>query len=171
MCCGVSTCVCLKHLLWKNGCFCLVFSHLKIDKDGSSSNIYANPDNSLLCCVTAIFEYLLCYPRLFKDEHSILFPGPSQEERFSDSLARVLEKHKDELFDLGYVPADLGVHSIRKGAGTYSLSGTTSCPSSVAVNNRGGWTLGGAREVYILYKRAGHQYVSHTLSGMNVLSP
>ena len=172
---GVNTCVCLKHLMWKNDCFGLSFSHVKNDQDGSRNrhprHIYANPDNYLLCCVTAIFEYLLCYPGLFKDEHSMLFPGPSQEERFSDNLARVLEKHKDELLTYGYVPSDLGVHSIRKGASTYASSGTTAAPSSIAVNNRGGWTLGGARDVYMLYERAGDQYVGRILSGMDVLSP
>jgi hypothetical protein len=175
MCRGVNTCVCLKHLLWKNDCFGLSFSHVKNDQDGSRNfhprHIYANPDSYLLCCVTAVFEYLLCFPGLFKDEHSMLFPGPSQEERFSDNLQRVLEKHKEELLDLGYVPSDIGVHSIRKGASTYASSGTTAAPSSVAVNNRGGWALGGARDVYMLYERAGDQYVGRILSGMNVLSP
>jgi hypothetical protein len=65
------------------------------------------------------------------------------------------------------------VHSIRKGAGTYASSGTTAAgaPSSVAVNNRGGWTLGGSRDVYLLYERAGDQYVGRILSGMDDLSP
>jgi hypothetical protein len=175
MCRGVNSCVCLKHLLWKNDSFGLSFSHVKNDQDGSRNfhprHIYANPDNYLVCCVTAVFEYLLCYPGLFKDEHSMLFPGPCQESRFSDNLSRVLEKHKDELRDLGYNPVDVGVHSIRKGAGTYASSGTTAAPSSVAVNNRGGWTLGGSRDVYLLYERAGDQYVGRILSGMDVLSP
>ena len=83
----------------------------------------------------------------------------------------MLEKHKDELLELGYEPNDIGVHSIRKGAGTYASSGTTAAPSSVSVNNRGGWTLGGVRDVYMLYERAGDQYVGRILSGtMNVLS-
>ena len=175
MCRGVNSCVCLKHLLWKNDLFGLSFSHVKNDQDGSRNfhprHIYANPDNYLVCCVTAVFEYLLCYPGLFKDQHSMLFPGPCQESRFSDNLSRVLNKHKDELRDLGYNPGDVGVHSIRKGAGTYASSGTTAAPSSVAVNNRGGWTLGGSRDVYLLYERAGDQYVGRILSGMDVLSP
>jgi hypothetical protein len=75
------------------------------------------------------------YPELFNDEHNMLFPGPSQEERLSVNLANVLEKHKNELQDLGYVPCDIGVHSIRKGAGTYASSGTSAAPSLVAVNN------------------------------------
>lgn len=156
MCRGVNSCVCLKHLLWKNDSFGLSFSHVKNDQDGSRNDhprhIYANPDNYLVCCVTALFEYLLCYPGLFKDEHSMLFPGPCQEAHFSDNLSRVLEKHEDELRDLGYSPEDIGVHSIRKGAGTYASSGTTAAPSLVAVNNRGGWTLGGSRDVYLLYE-------------------
>ena len=174
MCRGVNTCVCLKHFAWKDDCFGLSFSHVKNDQDGSRNfhprHIYANPDNYLLCCVTAVFEYLLCFPGLFKDEHTMLFPGPSQEERFSEILERVLNKHKEELLTLGYVPSDIGVHSIRKGACTYASSGTTAAPSSTSVNNRGGWTLGGARDVYMLYERAGDQYVGRILSGMNVLS-
>ena len=82
----------------------------------------------------------------------------------------MLEKYKDELLELGYEPNDIGVHSIRKGAGTYASSGTTAAPSSVSVNNRGGWTLEGVRDVYMLYERAGDQYVGRILSGMNVLS-
>ena len=100
----------------------------------------------------------------------MLFPGPKQEERFGAILLRVLEKHKDELLELGYEPNDIGVHSIRKGAGTYASSGTTAAPSSVSVNNRGGWTLGGVRDVYMLYERADDQYVVRILSGMNILS-
>jgi hypothetical protein len=35
MCHGVNSCVCLKHLLWKNDSFGLSFSHVKNDQDGS----------------------------------------------------------------------------------------------------------------------------------------
>ena len=90
----------------------------------------------------------------------MLFPGPKQEERFGAILLCVLEKHKDELLELGYEPNDIGVHSIRKGAGTYASSGTTAAPSSVSVNNRGGWTLGGVRDVYML--------LQHTKNTMHI---
>ena len=62
----------------------------------------------------------------------MLFPGPKQEERFGAILLCVLEKHKDELLDLGCEPNDIGVHSIRKGAGpAYAAnSGTKGAPSS-----------------------------------------
>ena len=174
MCRGVNTCVCLKHLMWRADAFGISFSHVKNDPAGSRNwhprHIYTNPDNYHVCCVTAVTEYLLCFPQLFQDGNGMLFPGPKQEERFGAILLRVLEKHKDELLELGYEPNDIGVHSIRKGAGTYASSGTTAAPSSVSVNNRGGWTLGGVRDVYMLYERAGDQYVGRILSGMNVLS-
>ena len=175
MCRGVNTCICLKHLLWRADAFGISFSHVKNDPAGSRNwhprHIYANPDNYHVCCITAVTEYLLCYPQLFQDGNGRLFPGPKQEERFGTILQRVLGKKIDELRGLGYGPNDIGVHSIRKGAGTFASSGTTAAPSSVSVNNRGGWTLGGVRDVYMLYERAGDQYVGRILSGMNVLSP
>jgi hypothetical protein len=66
----------------------------------------------------------------------------------------VLAKKSEELCGLGYGPNNIGIHSIRKGAGTFASSGTTAAPSSVSVNNRGGWTLGGVRDIYMLYERS-----------------
>ena len=174
MCRGVNTCVCLKHLMWRADAFGISFSHVKNDPAGSRNwypiHIYTNIDNYHVCCVTAVTEYLLCFPQLFQDRNGMLFPGPKQEERFGAILLRVLEKHKDELLELGYEPIDIGVHSTWKGAATYASSGITAAPSSVSVNNRGGWTLEGVRDVYMLYERADDQYVVRILSGMNVLS-
>ena len=65
-----------------------------------------------------------------------------------------------------YIPFGKGrVHS-------YASSGTTAAPSSVSVNHRGGWTLGGVRAVYMLYEHDGDQYVGRILSVMimNLLS-
>jgi hypothetical protein len=174
MCRGANTCICLKHLLWRADAFGISFSHVKNDPAGSRNwhprHIYPNPDNYYVCCITAVIEYLLCFPQLFQDGNGKLFPGPKQEERFGTILQRVLGKKSDELCGLGYGPNDIGIHSIRKGAGTFASSGTTAAPSSVSVNNRGGWTLGGVRDIYMLYERAGDQYVGRILSGMNVLS-
>ncbi|KAI2511612.1 hypothetical protein MHU86_2866 [Fragilaria crotonensis] len=174
MCRGVNTCICLKHLLWRADSFGISFSHVKNDPIGSRNwhprHIYTNPDSYNVCCITAVTEYLLCFPQLFQDGNGRLFPGPKQEEQFGAILLQVLGKMSEELRGMGYGPNDIGVHSIRKGAGTFASSGTTAAPSSVSVNNRGGWTLGGVRDVYMLYERAGDQYVGRILSGMNVLS-
>ena len=112
MCRGVNTCVCLKHLMWRADAFGISFSHVKNDSAGSRNwhprHIYTNPDNYHVYCVTAVTEYLLCFPPLFQDGNGMLFPGPKQEERFGAILLRVLEKHKDELLELGYEPNDIG---------------------------------------------------------------
>ena len=106
MCHGVNTCVCLKHMKWETDSFGILFSHVKNDPDGSRNrqprHVYTNPENYPICCVTAIFEYLLCYPELFKEENSMLFSGLSQEERFSDILTKVLLRHSDELLQAGW---------------------------------------------------------------------
>ena len=43
-------------------------------------------------------------------------------------------------------------------------------PSSVAINNCGGWTLGTVRDVYMLYEKAGDHYLRRILAGLPVLS-
>lgn len=48
-----------------------------------------------------------------------------------------------EIQALGVAQADIGTHSVRKGATTYCTSGTTACPTTQSVNIRGGWTSPG----------------------------
>ena len=81
----------------------------------------------------------------------------------------MLHGHEGDLD--GYEVEDIGTHSIRKkGATTYASSGSTASSSSVAINNRGGWTLGTVRDVYMLYEKAGYRYVGQILAGLPVLS-
>jgi len=178
MCRGASTDgICLKHLQWTEDSFGISFSHVKNDQTGSRNfhprHIYANPDNYFICPVTSMMEYFLTFPDIFHDENGHIFVGPEQEERFSEALEKLISKpeYKSQIADMGYNIDDIGVHSIRKGAGTYASSGTTAGPNSVSINNRGGWTLGGVRDVYLLYERAGDQYVGRVLSGLDVMSP
>ena len=145
---------------------------MKNDQDGSKNfkprHCYANPEDYSVCPITAIFEYLCCSPDVLQDPDSLLFPGSEQDNRFRKILKRLLEKHKGDLD--GYEVEDIGTHSIRKGATTYASSGSTASPSSVAINNRGGWTLGTVRDVYMLYEKAGDHYVGRILAGLPVLS-
>ena len=55
---------------------------------------------------------------------------------------------------------------MRKGAATYCSSGTTACPSSVAVHLRAGWTLGGVQDTYHRFDQAGDQHVGRTVCGL-----
>jgi hypothetical protein len=65
---------------------------------------------------------------------------------------------------------DIGTHSIRKGETTYKLSGSTASPSSVAINNQGGWTIGSVQDVYMIYEKGGDHYVGRILAGLPLLS-
>ena len=145
---------------------------MKNDQDGSKNfrprHCYANPEDYSVCPITAIFEYLCCSPDILQDPDSLLFPGSEQDNRFRKILKRHLEKHRGDLD--GYEVEDIGTHSIRKGATTFASSGSTASPSSVAINNRGGWTLGTVRDVYMLYEKAGDHYVGRILAGLPVLS-
>ena len=134
---------------------------MKNDQDGSKNfkpcHCYANPEDYSVCPIAAIFEYLCCSPDVLQDPDSLLFPASEQDNQFRKILKWLLEKHKGDLD--GYEVEDIGTHSIRKGATTYASSGSTASPSSVAINNCGGWTLGTGRDVYMLYEKAGDHYV------------
>ena len=67
--------------------------------------------------MTAVTEYMLCFPQLFQDGNGMPFPGPKQEERFGAILLCVLEKHSFLNLATNLMTC-IGVHSIRKGAGT-----------------------------------------------------
>lgn len=47
---------------------------------------------------------------------------------------------------------------MRKGASTFCASGSTACPSAIAVHLRAGWALGGVQDTYLRYQEAGDRY-------------
>ncbi|KAF0742039.1 hypothetical protein Ae201684P_008889 [Aphanomyces euteiches] len=65
---------------------------------------------------------------------------------------------------------DIGTHSIRKDAATFSIAGNTAGPSIVNVCIRCGWTLGHVVERYIHYDGAGDQYVGRVIAGLSLRS-
>ena len=148
------------------------FSHMKNDQDGSKNykpiHVYTNPEDFSVCPITALFEYMCVNPDIIQNPDGPLFPGANQEDRFRKILKQLFKKHEGNLD--GYDIDELGTHSIRKGATTYASSGSTASPSSVAINNRGGWTLGSVRDVYMLYEKAGDHYVGLILAGLPLLS-
>ena len=117
--------LCLKHRMWRADAFEISLSHFKNDPVSSRNwhprHFYTDPDN-----------YPVLFPQLLKNGNGMFFPVPKQGERFGAILQCKLEKHKDKLLELGYEPNDIGVHSIRKGAGpAYAAnSGTKGAPSS-----------------------------------------
>lgn len=64
----------------------------------------------------------------------------------------------------------IGTHSIRKGATTYALNGTTSAPSNGAISRRGTWSQNGARDRYVKYAEPQDSYLGRVLAGLDVNS-
>jgi len=77
---------------------------------------------------------------------------------------------KLELFDLGFLPGDLGTHSCRKGVATLIASGCTVCPPLLSLCICAGWIMEGMKEKYIFCEKAGDQYVGRCASLLDQLS-
>ena len=63
---------------------------------------------------------------------------------------------------------DIGCHSIRKGA-TKWLSGQPGGPSAMAICIRGGWSLGGVKDVYMTYEAEGDAFCGRMLALLPLL--
>lgn len=147
-------------------CFQTYFSHSKTDQTGEISwyprHLFSNPYDVLVCPVTAISNYFTtCFNCTSCPNY--LFPGKSQEIRFSRILRRMLEQHQVELQNDGVLLREIGTHSICKGGATY-LTSLPGGPSIAFVLLRGGWSMGHVRDRYCHYLDSGDQYVGWCLS-------
>jgi hypothetical protein len=120
----------LQDITWANNfdCFHILFAHSKTDPTGDNStyprHIFANPSDPIVCPVLSLAMY---FSTCFSSgntlmENAPLFPGSTQEHRFSRFLNRVLQEHEQEVKEFGYEVSQLGSHSIRKGAASYITS-------------------------------------------------
>jgi hypothetical protein len=156
--------------------------------------MYANPHNPEICSVLALACYIFANPGIFTDKteeqedgveveaqggdgagcpcshKGCLFSGGNQYEQFMDCLHRIFEKYPDELFVLGILPGDLGLHSARKGASSHACSGTTVLPPMVSICLRAMWSMGHVKERYLQFEKAGYQYLGQAVSGLDVNS-
>ncbi|DBA05028.1 TPA: hypothetical protein N0F65_000716 [Lagenidium giganteum] len=102
-----------------------------------------------------------------------LFPGHEQYDRFRKALRRALliPSVRRHLEESGKDSSSIGTHSLRKGAATFASSGSTACPSAVAVHLRAGWTMGGVQDRYLRYDAAGDMFVGRTVSALPIGKP
>ncbi|ETL94245.1 hypothetical protein L917_07751 [Phytophthora nicotianae] len=134
--------LCYNHMEWGEDALKGFFAHMKNDQRGTRPrdprHIYAIPPMPEVCPVFAIGLYRMVYG---VDSNVIqVFPGNDQYDRFRKTLRRVLESAglKNELDRVGVRCGDIGTHSMRKEAATYCSSGSTACPSAIAVHLRTG---------------------------------
>jgi hypothetical protein len=161
----------LEHMGWQNDAMTIQFAHTKTDREGKDAgfkrHVYANPDEPVVCNILSVARYRMAFPGI---EEGRLFPGKSQYDRFRKLLGRIVQEHADEIRRLGIDPANIGVHSIRKGAATYCCNGTTAGVQFTAVCVRAGWTMGNVQDRYLQHQAAGDQVCGRTVAGLDVNS-
>jgi len=160
----------LNHLAWADDCMQLYIFVTKNNQDGEKSehpkHIFPNPIIPFICPVLSLGIYFSLVD--FRTNETRLFGGSNQSERFRQFLARSLKQPeiRDSLAALGFDEEKLGIHSTRKGAATFCLSGTTAPPSQASIDNRGGWSQGKVKNVYQHFSEPGDSYVGRLVCGL-----
>ena len=159
------------HLMTANDNVVFIIPKSKSDQEGrklSPKHTYCNTLYPWICPIYALGLYTLC---LSNQDPTAIFPGGQQLSRFAKALNR--NKDNKAMLDLltanGYTPDDIGVHSMRKGAGTFATNGILAMtPSISAICLRAGWTQGAIKDVYLQYEHAQDTYLGRVLCGMPV---
>ncbi|KAF0730075.1 hypothetical protein AaE_009325 [Aphanomyces astaci] len=151
----------IDHLSDEGDAIGVTFFKSKTDQGGTKrrdpKHVYANPMRPETCCILALGIYLACNAQ---HDSGNLFPGKSQRDRFGRSLCQLVG------VALPAASSSVGTHSLRKGAATYAIGGSTSGPSIVNVCIRCGWSIGSVVERYVHYDGAGDQYVGRVVAGL-----
>ena len=171
---GNSSTICLPHMSWVDDALCIIFAHMKNDQMGDRPrdprHIYANPIVPEICPILALGIYLMVNQIVPGQTH--LFPGANQDVRYRKILRRVMTSNEDDIkHRFGLTPDDIGTHSTRKGAATYTSALSTSGPTGASLCLRAGWSLPGVQDTYLRYADAGDQHVGRTVSGLPIQSP
>ncbi len=161
------------HFQWVEDSMAIIFSHAKNDQCGNNSkvprHVYANPKCPAICPVLSLGLYLLTFPLDSLDLR--VFPGSNQYERFTKRFEFLLKNNlESELARRGKTVEDYGSHSMRKGATSYCSNGSIQCPPIVAINIRGGWSMGKIQDTYMRYESAGDMFVGRTACGLQPAS-
>jgi hypothetical protein len=161
----------LDHLQWQDDCLIVYFAHQKNDHQGKWAafgwHLFCNPFNKYVCPV--FFHSLwLALNEEMTMLSGPLFPGSNQHLWFNKFFRSFLNEHSQLVHACGCDPDLLGVHSFWKGALTFLSSGSTGGPTSGAIHQRAGWSQGKVNNTYILFERAGDQFIRRIISGLNI---
>jgi hypothetical protein len=98
-----------------------------------------------------------------------VFPGGAQLSRFAKALNRMKGSNArvvELLAAYGYTAADIGVHSLRKGAGSHAVNGIVGqSPSTSSICLRAGWTQGAIKDKYLKFEHAMDTYLGRVFAG------
>jgi hypothetical protein len=148
------------------------YEFTKADQCGEKvkgKNIYANPFDPRQCSFTGLGIFLSLNRGSFhKRHHFFIRAGKigSAAGKYCIDLVSLLRKH--QAIAEQYCRTDrTGSHGTRKGAGTYSTSGTTFPPPLSSVAHRGDWSQGHVFDVYLQFADPGDQYLGRILAGLD----
>jgi hypothetical protein len=167
--CSTTAAILISLMSWAGDCICIDVARSKSDQTGEKEfprHIYANPYMPWVCLFLSLAVYVFCLP--FKDpSNDSLFPGGSQEDRFSKNLQGIVENLDDEFVNQlgGSSKEDIGTHSTRKGAVSYVLS-LLGGPNVIQVFLRCCWSLGNVQDRYIFLDSGGDQFVGRSAGGL-----
>ena len=82
-----------------------------------------------------------------------------------------MSQNKSDFQNLGLDVEDLGSHSVRKGAYSLAVTGSTVSPPIIYIFLCACWILGAVNERYLHYKKVGNNFLGRTVSGLDILSP
>jgi hypothetical protein len=164
-------CLRLGHLQWQDDSLVVYFAHQKNDQQGKRTafrrHLFCNPFNKYVCPVFALSLWLASNKEMTM-LGGPLFPGSNQQLRFKLLFCLFLNEQSQLVHACGCDPDLLGVHYFRKGALTFLYSGSTVGPTSGAIHQRAGWSQGKVNDTYILFERAGDQFIGRILAGLNI---
>jgi hypothetical protein len=161
----------LQHIKWSNDALVCTLPKHKGDQRGDKivdRHIYSNPMKPEVCPILSLGVLLICKPFRVIGGKQQVFEGDRTECRFSELLSKLLRTlPESKKILLGTNVNDLGTHSPRKGAFSYTLS-MVGGPNPVQVFLRAGWSLGNVQDRYLFAGDGGDQLTGRCVSGLGI---
>jgi hypothetical protein len=159
----------LGHIEWREDCMVIQEQGHKGDQTGAKKywkHIYANPLKPSMCPILAWAVLLFSSPSRSAGNRHQLFVGSNTKNRISKLLSASLQNLSEaEVRTLGCSEKDIGLHSYRKGPGTYA-TGQVAGPGIVAVQLRMGHSLGKVNDAYFFSADGSDQLCGRFVSGL-----
>lgn len=145
------------------------YDNHKADQAGESlhdKHLFANPFDPILDLYLALGVWFAIDPTSHVEFLNANTQSDAASQRFCSQLNEILRQHYDILGQ--YIrPNHANTHSIRKGSGTYSQSGTTCPPPATATAGRGEWSLGRVFDLYLHLADPADAYLGRILVGLD----
>ena len=159
----------LNHMDWKGDSLQIQEQGHKADQAGENKywkHVYANVYEPWICPILSLAVLIFTSGYRAADERTQLFTGTNSKNRFGNILREVMDDLSDEeKIKLGCAPEDLGTHSARKGAPSYTL-GQVYGPNPIVVSLRMGQSIGKIKDKYYFQMDGGDQLCGRMVAGL-----